>query len=255
MIESGPFEAAINTHGAWVETLTGPNQSNLLHPKGRIEVNGASKLRGGMHVCLPNFGPNATKERLVQHGFGRNVDWDVTAEDDSVLELEHETSQGSYRGLLSTLRYELTDISQNQSESRVVFTAILRLANNRPSFGSRPPKSLTVAPGFHPYFATNGQRARYKQGNFTAEATILPAKPPQQRSNPEYIKLGSTTLSIAESNLPVAVLWSDQPDRYVCYEPTAAGASFAAPEKPEANLPSGQSIDYIASFTWQIPKH
>ena len=59
----------INTLGAYVNNLVLYGRE-VLFPKTSVQVGADTKLRGGMHVCLPQFGPDG-KNHLAQHGFGR----------------------------------------------------------------------------------------------------------------------------------------------------------------------------------------
>ncbi len=48
----------INTLGAYVDNLV-LHGREVLFPKTNVQVGTDTKLRGGMHVCLPQFGPDS----------------------------------------------------------------------------------------------------------------------------------------------------------------------------------------------------
>jgi len=48
------------------------------------KVDGSKPISGGLSHCFPQFGPGA----IQQHGFARNVDWEVVAMDDSSVTMK-----------------------------------------------------------------------------------------------------------------------------------------------------------------------
>lgn len=71
----------INTMGAYVDALV-LHSWEVLFPKTSVQVGTDTKLRDGMHVCLPQFGPDS-KNHLAQHGFGRTSTWQIRYQNES----------------------------------------------------------------------------------------------------------------------------------------------------------------------------
>jgi glucose-6-phosphate 1-epimerase len=53
------------------------------------KMDGSKPISGGIPHCFPQFGPGA----IQQHGFARNLDWDVVEQTDSKLVLELKESE------------------------------------------------------------------------------------------------------------------------------------------------------------------
>ena len=137
MIEliSNQTSLKIDPRGAYVVSLT-TNEQEIFYPKTNLKTpQGEVKTRGGMHVCLPNFGPDS-KHGLNQHGFGRELTWQIINQTQNQVELELDGGQSPYKKLKSTLKISLKD-------NQVDFQLILE------NLGQ---KTLEVAPAFHPYF-------------------------------------------------------------------------------------------------------
>ena len=82
----------VNTMGGYIDSLILKGWE-VLFPKTSVQVGDDTKLRGGMHVCLPQFGPDS-KNHLAQHGFGRTSDWEIRHQNESAQKKAMNTSNG-----------------------------------------------------------------------------------------------------------------------------------------------------------------
>lgn len=202
-----PMSFTVDTKGAYLTRLVDTGGRPILFERTLID----GKTRGGCHVCLPNFGPDASG-RLAQHGFGRNLPWEVMESADAhVVELALPHVEGDYAGLNATLRY--------QSEPTHM---IMRLTVYNDGDDER---SLPIAPAFHPYFAVPDG----------AEVVLNDEKLDiSQYSGTEYIdgtvhvlRIGERRLKLSSEQLTKWALWTDMRGGYFCVEPTLEGSSFA----------------------------
>jgi len=225
-LAQGQVTAEINEFGAWVESLTSGGQA-ILFPKSEIiNETGEAKTRGGMHVCLPNFGPGGNSG-LAQHGFGRTSPWSVIQQNEFSVTIKLEATEPSYAGLVSMLTYHLDDNS---------LTAHLELSNE----GNAP---LRVAPGFHPYFALQPSETAITVNEHLYELNSL--------SGTEYIVAPSAEvqtlqrhITLTPENLTTWAIWTDKLGNYVCVEPTFGGNRFLESEKPDEMLNPGETRAY-----------
>jgi len=223
--------ARVDTLGAWLTNLS-DGDGDILFPKRALTtIDGTMKQRGGCHICLPNFGPGGVSG-LVQHGYGREMEWSVDDKtDDSVL-LRLPQGAGDYEDLSAVLTYQL-------GARRLLQT--LEVTNE----GS---KTLRVAPGFHPYFMTKDGSVLL--GNEPLELDHL--NEAVFRAGDRWIlELSGRRIILESTNLTTWALWTDQLAPYVCVEPTLAGFAFEQDQPTADELVSpGESKSYSVSFTW-----
>ena len=126
----------INTLGAYVDNLV-LHGREVLFPKTSVQVGTDTKLRGGMHVCLPQFGPDS-KNHLAQHGFGRTSTWQVRYQNESDVGLRLISTAKGYENVEWLLDYSLP----NENEA----VATLTVCN----YGDAPvrtsPGSIPISP-------------------------------------------------------------------------------------------------------------
>lgn len=202
----GSSRAIISIDGAWLTNLSDDN-GDILFPKRTLTlVDGDKKVRGGMHVCLPNFGPGG-ESGLPQHGFGRELNWKVVARDDEMVTLQITDVPESYNELWSQLTYRLEEVS---------IKAELEVKNS----GSSP---LRLAPAFHPYFMTYGREViidgELQDLNELGEARFI-------SSGDHQLQLASRKITVSSEGLPTWAAWTDQLGHYICVEPSLDGFSF-----------------------------
>jgi len=228
---SGPTKAIVDPMGAWLTNLSDDN-GDILYPKRAFQMpDGTSKDRGGLFVCLPNFGPGGGSG-LAQHGFGRIQEWEVLDKTEASILMKLKAPEGEYAALNAVLSYQLND---------QLLMAALDLTND----GDR---DLRIAPAFHPYFATsegivkvNGEEQILDE---LAEAVFIEGKE-------QEIEANGRVISCESSQLTEWAKWTDQLGQYVCVEPSLAGFSFLndAPA-PVEMLKPGETRMFSLTMTW-----
>lgn len=228
----GSAYASINPNGAWVESLEDEN-GVIFYPRTELRSeSGERKSRGGMHVCLPNFGPGGASG-LDQHGFGRTLNWEVVSADKSSSTLELRNPNTRYQGLVATLNYVLLDRS---------LTVTLTTENNGAT-------TMRIAPGFHPYF--------YIDESDTAISVNETVYDLDSLAGTEFIEADEITIrtparqiSISQTQLSCWALWTDRLSNYVCVEPTYGGNMFLNEPKQDELLESGKQKEYGCNISW-----
>jgi len=202
----GDIAASIDLQGAWLTRLQSAGQDVLFPRQSFMLQDGSTKLRGGSHVCFPNFGPGGASG-LPQHGFARTSTWHVAEQSESTVELMLETPEGEYADVEVRLTYELLENGLSMA---------LRLVNN----GSNV---VPVSPAFHPYFATTANES-IVQGDSYAHVDLNEAV--FLIGPVEGLDISDRRYTLRQENLPQWVLWTDGLGGYVCLEPTAVGNGF-----------------------------
>lgn len=224
--------AVINPdNGAWVSELSVGSEQILFPRTDLKDADGGLKARGGMHVCLPNFGPGG-ESGLVQHGFGRTSTWSVIQQNESSVLLEL-TATDEYAGLIAELEY---------SAERNLFVARLSLTNR----GSTP---LRVAPGFHPYFALEPSETTVTVNGELFKLSEI-AGTEYRRANSAKLLTAKRHITLTTENLSTWAIWTDQLGSYVCVEPTFGGNRFLEPEQPDEQLAPSETKTYSVRIAW-----
>ncbi len=223
--------ATIDTKGAWITTLLGNGSDILFSRRQLMNTDGQQKLRGGCHVCLPHFGPGG-ESGLAQHGFGRELEWEVENQTDTLLELRLTNTHPMYAPLVAKLLYLLTDNELSMQ---------LTLENT----GSQ---SLPVAPAFHPYFAHAAEPVQLNGAQLSLETL---AGTEFTTATDHALEIQGKIVRLASVNLPVWAVWTDQLGEYVCVEPSHSGNSFidslhGVPDE----LEQGQLKSYRFALSW-----
>lgn len=220
---------SIDPQGAYVTRLVDQANTPILFE--RTEING--KRRGGSHVCLPNFGPDASGI-LAQHGFGRTSEWQLMRDDEGVKELSIVPVAGEYADLRATILYTYDEASSQ-------FTMALTVTNQGDD-------TLRVAPGFHPYFAVGDEPVQLDgaQIDLTGYAGTEYATGPTRE-----LRIGNRALQLHSEQLTTWALWTDLAGKYFCVEPTLRGPSFLSPETaPDEQLAAGEQRSYEFTISW-----
>lgn len=181
---------------------------DVLFPRTQLKnKSGEMRTRGGLHVCLPNFGPD-NKFGLNQHGFGRESVWQVVEQSITRVVLLLEGGAKPYEKLQSTLEVVLSD----------------RKLDSRLALKNLGDEVLEVAPAFHPYFATKKDEVSFRLDDENLqldelEGTIF-------RDNVKSAKIGGRKIIFNQTNLNHFAIWTDLLGDYVCVEPSFAGNAF-----------------------------
>ena len=202
----------VNTIGGYIDSLILKGRE-VLFPKTSVQVGDDKKLRGGMHVCLPQFGPDS-KNHLAQHGFGRTSDWEIRHQNESDIGLKLISTEKGYEHVEWLLDYSLP----NENEA----IAILTVCN----YGESP---VRTSPGFHPYFTAAGTQFDFNGAPYDAD--YISHTEFVSSNQDAHVAFDGLKLDIRTHNLPVYALWSDRNGQYTCAEPTAEGNAFLSPAR------------------------
>jgi galactose mutarotase-like enzyme len=229
---NGETKAIISTHGGYVTNLS-DSFGDVLFPKRTLKTSeGVEKLRGGSHVCLPNFGPGGDSGQ-EQHGYGRMSEWSVVDSSAEAASLKLE-GEGVYAGLIATLNYQVGDQE---------FTSILTLKNTSGA-------AFHVAPAFHPYFMhtdsieVDGDK-KLLLDDFKDAIFIDGTK--------HILRTGTRLITLLSDNLPKWAQWTDQLGSYFCLEPTQSGFAFSEDMTRADVLEPGESKTYRFVIGWSSP--
>lgn len=198
--------AQINEEGAYVEKFTFLNEQ-VFFDKKKLSLGDSLKIRGGMHVCAPNFSDDNLLRELPSHGFGRDRKWQVIEKREDFLRLRLD-GYGTYEKVSFEISYKLEENG-----------LLTRLVIDNKSEGKVP-----VAPAFHPYFKTKFEELELVGHTIDKKdlpaSIFIPAKDMTFRTKKREIKI------VGEENVGLFTLWTDFLDSYICIEPTYNGKSF-----------------------------
>lgn len=221
-------KAILDTHGGYL-TNYADDQGDIIYPKRAISTaGGEQKIRGGCHVCMPNFGPGG-ESGLDQHGYGRTSDWNIMESTDTHVVLGL-VGQGDYADMPAQIRYELTDASLDIT---------LNLVNNGQV-------ALDVGPAFHPYFATGDHTVVDGQAfNVLAYSDMVLSDQLSER----VINTNHHTIVLKSADMPYWAQWSDRLGDYFCIEPSYGGFTFIDQNHRRTDtLQPGESKNYQFSI-------
>lgn len=222
---------SVDSTGAYITELYDHGGNPVFFPRTRL----GEKTRGGSHVCLPYFNPDEAGV-MPQHGFGREVEWDIQVEGDRIVECRYlEARERMFKGLQATIRYELSE----QSDS---LTTTLAIENNGPH-------PFMVSPGFHPYFAIDPDNTTLNDGRVQL-SDFEPFRSYPDRTHMRLVTTGRT-VTVESDSLMHMVAWSDARGGYLCIEPTRTGGGFnsQAPTVGDSLAP-GQRSSYAYTVSW-----
>lgn len=224
--------AVIDPAGAWVAELSVDNQA-IFYPKTDL-VNDAGevKTRGGMHICLPNFGPGGDSG-LPQHGFGRVLEWRVLSQAETNVRLVLEAPEGLYETLQAELSYEL---AENGLASRL-------------SVQNTGTEALRLAPAFHPYFSLDPAETEIDLNGQKYQLAALAGTEFAEAESFDFTS-DNRKLKLEQQGLPIWAIWTDQLGDYVCVEPTLGGYRFLEAPKDDEMLAPGETKTYVFTISW-----
>jgi glucose-6-phosphate 1-epimerase len=233
-IESGGVAAEVNPQGAFIEKFGLTDQygsfRDILFP-----YNAAAEKPRGTHLCLPNFGPDATGN-LDQHGFARTVAWEVLGSSDSELKMQYKHTEGDYSGLTAELHLRV----QSNEQSEDAYGAV----NRKPNAGTlvldlmllnEGQHTMRVAPAVHNYFALPEgmspeeilvEGKSYSRQSLEDSTTELWPTDNDGLLQPVKIELPEHSITMHSNNFNHYTTWTNFAGPYICVEPSAAGPSF-----------------------------
>lgn len=196
------------------------------------------KLRGGIPLCAPVFGPGEMVG-LKQHGFARNIMWRVVEQSANEAKLTpvknkvwDENVPSEFRGC--DMAYGVS-LSQNTLQLTLTITNI----------GDMP---FACSPGFHPYFPTRNASKCMVLENAFADKQLLDT---QFLADQKTVTLETedTTVTLASEAMQHYAVWSANPDKYICVEPTYGG--YLEHQSAVPMLEPGDSKTYTAQISWE----
>lgn len=207
-LKSGETVLWVDPKGAFLVSLQQAGE-DILFPRTQLKnASGEIKTRGGLHVCLPNFGPDS-KFGLNQHGFGRELVWQVIEQSANQAVLSLNSGLSPYEKLHSMLKIVL-------SNERLDLKLVLE------NLGT---EALEVAPAFHPYFATQKDEKTFQLDDEVLRLDEL--SDTIFRDDVKLAKISEREFVFNQTNLNRFAIWTDQLSNYVCIEPTFDGYAFA----------------------------
>lgn len=233
-IQNGNVLATINPQGAYVQQFavidSAGERHDILFPKSTID----GKPRA-THLCLPNFGPDATGE-LAQHGFARDVTWEIIGQSTEELKMQYRHTQGSYAGLTAELHLRVNPHEQPEDEADEIHKNLgggalvldLMLLNEGGHF-------MRVAPAVHNYFALPKDvsaetvvvhNKTYNREDLEAATTELWPTDSNELLQPVTVEFPRHTVVMHSNNFNHYTAWTNHAGPYICVEPSAAGPSF-----------------------------
>lgn len=223
---------SVDSHGAYVTKLTDSAGSPILFERTEIE----GKRRGGSHVCLPYFGADAAG-KLPQHGFGRDVEWEVEMLGDNEISCVYKEMEGDLpTGFEARLLYSIDETGDSFITALSIFNV----------FKSKGP--FYVSPGFHPYFAVDPNDVRLNG----VRVNLTDFEPYKDFPDTESLIIESRgrTISISSYNLHHMVAWTDLKGGYFCIEPTHSGHSFNSISPDGDLLQTSETVSYSYTISW-----
>jgi galactose mutarotase-like enzyme len=222
-------KAIVTSNGAYVTNLSDLD-GDIFFPKRTLKApDGSEKVRGGSHVCLPNFGPGGASGQ-DQHGYGRTSKWKLVSSNETTAQFRLDGT-GDYKGLVATVEYIVGDC---------VFESRLTLENTSDH-------AIVVAPAFHPYFSHKGSVAidgsqqaildDFKEAVFVAGSKHI-------------LRTDLRLMTLQSDNLPKWAQWTDQLATYICIEPTQSGFSFSEDMNRADQLAPGNERQYSMTVAW-----
>lgn len=203
-IKNEYLSATINLFGAYIENFC-KYGNPIFFPKVVSKIGDKLKARGGMHPCLPNFGPDEISN-LNQHGFARNNKWQLVDKANDFVKLK----------LLGIDDY--VDV-EFVIEYRLEKDGLLTRLNIKNTSSSEK----NIGPGFHPYFYCENMNIEIEgfdiEKDKLEDTIFLEVKKIQA-------KIGKNNIRISGKNVNVFAIWTDFFGDYICIEPTLNSKSF-----------------------------
>lgn len=205
-LENSISHVEINSSGAYIDTFEVKGKS-IFFPKVMVKIGDQLKVRGGMHLCAPNFGEDKILYSLENHGFARDLNWQFIdyGEDFAKLSLD---GIGLYEGIKFIIDYKL---------SHTNLFAKLLIENNSN-------KQVLLAPGFHPYFYAEHKAIFIN--NKKIDKNQLPNSIIDNSFKESFVTNGNKIFIEGLKNINEFVFWSDFKGDYLCIEPTYKSIAF-----------------------------
>lgn len=230
-LTQGENQLHVTSQGAYIRELTISGRSVIAAQREVKLDDGTTRQRGGCHLCIPQFGPDASGEQ-PQHGYGRLRNWHIDQRSDDSVTLSLGSGDGSYAGLAAVVTYSLG------ARSLAISLALINKSET----------PLRVAPGIHPYFERHD--GEVVELNDVALALEELAMTQQVGGQSHELRIGDRVYDLESDDLGTWALWTDDPSNYVCVEPTYAGYAFTREPRDDEILHPGEQRVYDFSIHW-----
>ena len=215
--------AEVNTNGGYIDSFK-LGDKLIFFPKVMVKIGDELKVRGGMHVCAPNFGLSTINENLPTHGFCRDRNWKIEEASESSIELSL-AGEGDYEDVLFVLNYQVQDRS---------LIASIKITNNSQS-------EKMLAPAFHPYFYTDHED--FVVTDCQTNREDLYESMFKKESSQDLIANSNHIVVNGISNVNEFVFWTDFKGDYLCVEPTYNSTAFSDTSKKTYLLAKGSEFE------------
>jgi len=161
LIDAPAGAAEIYLHGATLTSWVPRGGSEVIFTSRQAVFDGSTAIRGGIPLCLPEFGVGINGDAVPKHGWARIAPWQ--------LRMVASTDDGGVRALLSVSRNHLTALYE------VEIGETLRLGLSLRNDGNAP---RTVEAAAHTYLSVHDVTASLISGLAGAPPPAKQAPPP-----------------------------------------------------------------------------
>ena len=190
LIDAPAGAAEIYLHGATLTSWVPRGGSEVIFTSRQAVFDGSTAIRGGIPLCLPEFGVGINGDAVPKHGWARIAPWQ--------LRMVASTDDGGVRALLSVSRDHLTALYE------VEIGETLRLGLSLRNDGNAP---RTVEAAAHTYLSVHDVTASLISGLAGASYSDNLARSPKEA---RHVQEGDVTISgpvdrIYDSAEPITV--------------------------------------------------
>lgn len=190
LIDAPAGAAEIYLHGATLTSWVPRGGAEVIFTSRQAVFDGSTAIRGGIPLCLPEFGVGINGDAVPKHGWARIAPWQ--------LRMVASTDDGGVRALLSVSRDHLTALYE------VEIGETLRLGLSLRNDGNAP---RTVEAAAHTYLSVHDVTASLISGLAGASYSDNLAHSPREahRVQDGDVKISGPVDRIYDSAEPVAV--------------------------------------------------
>ena len=233
-IGKGETIAVISDDGGWLKKFL-VREKDILVAGFEYEKEGKIKKRGGVPVLFPNAGKEIKTDllNLSQHGFARDMVWEITEQYEDKLVLQIIDSIDTFKLFPFHFQSEMTF---------VVLENFISITLNVLNTGQI---DLPLAPGFHPYFLLskeNREKLVLNQHSFIFDGTTT-YKSSESPINFKLPKIGGISLSYSD-NLKNVSYWAELSGNYICIEPWVGPEGAILNKSEMVNLKPQENVKF-----------
>ena len=190
LIDAPAGAAEIYLHGATLTSWVPRGGSEVIFTSRQAVFDGSTAIRGGIPLCLPEFGVGINGDAVPKHGWARIAPWQPR--------MVASTDDGGVRALLSVSRDHLTALYE------VEIGETLRLGLSLRNDGNAP---RTVEAAAHTYLSVHDVTASLISGLAGASYSDNLARSPQEahRVQDGDVRISSPVDRIYDSAEPITV--------------------------------------------------